>query len=308
MKPGRAGAPPPPILRGQTGWNQVPMTTGPSKPLNTGKAPGTWVLRPQSTFCGQEPAGAGTIIGLSRQSQRETRPWNHPHPQLRHLTKGFGQMDQPSKYLPRSTRPAPKGLPAPLPRTPGSCPWILPGPVRVRTSAIQIPQPPMRTGRFWNRWGCHRPPAAQGRMGPFKVRDGEPGSPSHSRAGGLRSLSKMKSRGSHSGKTPGERWYLPFPIQSSVHADPPPTPPKDNRPLVGPRSRKGLAPEKIFYPVQKNRAIPKGFWGQPSCFLPHGQNLNRGSRGPAAQGVVQGRRVGNGAFLPLAVLVPNRRD
>lgn len=32
-----------------------------------------------------------------------------------------------------------------LPRDPRRCPWILPGPVRVHTSAIQTPQPP--TGR-----------------------------------------------------------------------------------------------------------------------------------------------------------------
>ncbi|CAD7685867.1 unnamed protein product [Nyctereutes procyonoides] len=40
----------------------------------------------------------------------------------------------------------------------------------------------------------------------------------------------------------------------SGHADlpPTPTPPEDNGPPTGPRSRKGLGPEKIFYPVQKN--------------------------------------------------------
>ena len=81
----------------------------------------------------------------------------------------------------------------------------------------------------------------------------------------------MKPNRSHSGKTPGgdvtsvpphpkfrpRRPSLPHP-QSLRTTDHPP----------GPRSRKRLAPEKIFYPVQKNRAIPGGSGGQPSRFPP----------------------------------------
>lgn len=67
------------------GWNQVQVNTGPFRPPDTGegrrgKFSAPWVLRPQSTSCGQAPASAGTIWGgASRRTQRETR-LGPPHP------------------------------------------------------------------------------------------------------------------------------------------------------------------------------------------------------------------------------------
>lgn len=118
MKPGRAGAPPPPILRGQTGWNQVPMTTGPSKPLNTGKAPGTWVLRPVHLLW----TGTGWDWDNHRAIQTVTKgnkALEPPPPPTKASHQGFWA-DGPAQQVPAQIHPpSSKRASRPPPQDPG---------------------------------------------------------------------------------------------------------------------------------------------------------------------------------------------
>lgn len=101
---------------------------------------------------------------------------------------------------------------------------------------------------------------------------------------------------------------------------PRPVPPEDNRPPMGPRSRKGLLPEKIFYTVQKNE-LSQGMQGS-ALMLPaltggtpaSGPEATRPGLPARKKGQWQGGPdptpppAGDGGFMLDAVVVPNRRD
>lgn len=125
---------------------------------------------------------------------------------------------------------------------------------------------------------CHRSAAKGYGIGLFTVRDREPGSLPIPRPGSSVSVQNEI--------LPQPQWedprrgcgIYPSPTLSLDHADPlttqilspHPQPLRTTDHPQGPRSRKGLEPEKIFYPVQKKSSYTS---------RPRGWDLNRGSRG-----------------------------
>lgn len=229
------------------------------------------------------------------------------------LPKGSvcGLMDLPRKDMrgggeaSRKTPPTPP--PSPGPRTPDPRPPSL-DPARPGAGSTPPPSKPRSP-----HWGDRNASGTDGgetnllqpTVGGCPCRGLRAGSRGSLPVPGWESSVQNEPNRSHSGKTLGDDVALtpPHPKFSSWRPSPPTTPLRTTDHPRGPGSRKRSAPEKIFYPVQKKRAIPGGPGVSPPASSPRGRDLNRGSRGLAAQGEGPGRpaptcRAGRGHTSP----------